>query len=375
MVKSKIDKPSSKGQAGLKVAVVGATGAVGKELLSILETRKFPVRELVVFGSKKSLGKAISWKEKSHRCRILEKGCFDGVDIAFFDASDAVSKDWVPHAAESGSWVIDNSSTFRLEDDILLLIPEVNGELLEARLKPSTNKEKKKQFTVRERILAGPNCSTVQMAVALKPIQDHWGIKRVVVSTYQSTSGAGAAAMMELSTQTVGMFNQKQVVPKAFTHQIAFNCIPHIGSFKEDGNTSEEQKIVAESRKILGMPDLKISATAIRVPTFSCHAESINIECERSFEVEDVRKALRKHPGIILQDDPKKNIYPLGVASGDDVVEGATGRDAVYVGRIRKDPSVKYGLNLWVVSDNLRKGAALNAVQMGEMLLKNLFSA
>jgi aspartate-semialdehyde dehydrogenase len=373
MTRIKTVRMEAKHQTGLKVAVIGATGAVGKELLSILSSRKFPIRELIVFGSKRSLGKAILWNKKSHRCKALEKTCFDGVDIAFFDASDEVSKKWVPHAAQSGAWVIDNSSTFRLEKDILLLVPEVNGDLLEALLK--SKKSKKKSFSERERILAGPNCSTVQLAVALKPIQDHWGIKRVVVSTYQSTSGAGAAAMRELSAQTLGVLNQKQIPSKSFTHQIAFNCIPHIGSFKEDGNTSEEQKIIAESRKILSLPDLKISATAIRVPTFSCHAESVNIECTKPFKIEDVRKAFRKHPGIILQDDPKKNSYPLGVSSQDHLVKGATGRDAVYVGRIRKDPSVKYGLNLWVVSDNLRKGAALNAVQVGEILFNALFSS
>lgn len=370
MLKNKIGYSNRKPRAGLKIAVVGATGAVGKELLSILETRKFPIRELLVFGSKRSLGKSVFWKKKSHLCKVLEKDCFKDVDIAFFDASDAVSKDWVPQAAESGAWVIDNSATFRLESDILLLVPEVNGDLLKARLR-----SKKKKFSARERILSGPNCSTVQMVVALKPIRDHWGLKRVVVSTYQSTSGAGAAAMLELSAQTAGILNQKAIKPKAFTHQIAFNCIPHIGSFRESGDTSEEQKIIAESRKLLGMPKLRVSATAIRVPTFSCHAESVNLECKKPFEVEEVRKVLRKHPGIILQDEPKKNIYPLGVTSKEDAVEGATGRDAVYIGRVRKDHSVKYGLNLWVVSDNLRKGAALNAVQVGEILLKDLFSA
>lgn len=353
---------------GLKVAVVGATGAVGKELLSILSDRRFPVRELVPFASAKSVGKSISWKEKSHRCRALQKGCFDGVQIAFFDASDAVSKEWVPQAVDAGAWVVDNSATFRLEDDVLLLVPEVNGELLESRLKSKSSRE----FSPRERILAGPNCSTVQMVVALKPIRDRWGIKRVVVSSYQSTSGAGAAAMQELSTQTVAMFNQNAVTSKTFAHQIAFNCIPHIGGFKEDGSTSEEQKMIFESRKLLGMPQLRVSATAVRVPTFSCHGESINIECEKPFEIEEIRDALAAQPGIILQDDPKKNIYPLGMTSDGDLVEAATGRDAVYVGRVRKDPSVEFGLNIWVVSDNLRKGAALNAVQMGEALLKAL---
>jgi aspartate-semialdehyde dehydrogenase len=359
----------------MKVAVVGATGAVGKELLSILEERKFPVTELVPFASARSEGKSISFNGKSYPCRTLKKGCFTGVDIAFFDASDAISKEWVPQAAEAGTWVVDNSATFRLDDDVLLLVPEVNGDRLTARLKKETH-------SPRERILTGPNCSTVQMVVALKPIRDQWGLKRVVVSTYQSASGAGAAAMEELSAQTAGIFNQKVVKPQAFAHQIAFNCIPHIGGFVAaganrgaydvDGYTSEEQKIVAESRKILELPTLRVSATAVRVPTFSCHGESINIECERSFTVDQARAALKAQPGVIVQDEPENKTYPMSMPGESSHVEGATGRDAVYVGRIRKDPSLEHGLNLWVVSDNLRKGAALNAIQIGEMLVKSL---
>lgn len=351
---------------GFKVAVVGATGAVGKELLQILADRKFPVDELVPFASPRSEGKGIQFDGKAYRCQVMKPGCFKGVDIAFFDASDAISKEWVPQAAEEGAWVVDNSAAFRLEEDTLLLVPEVNGHLLEERLKNINS------LTPRQRILTGPNCSTVQMVVALKPIHDRWGLKRVVASTYQSTSGAGAAAMEELSAQTVGMFNQKPVAPQAFTHQIAFNCIPHIGGFKDDGYTSEEQKMMVESRKLLGLPDLRITATAVRVPTFSCHGESINVECERPFDIEEVREALRAQPGVTVQDEPKKNVYPMGVTGGNDPVEGATGRDAVYVGRLRRDASLENGLNLWVVSDNLRKGAALNAVQIGETLVKAL---
>jgi len=351
---------------GLKVAVVGATGAVGRELLSILEARRFPVRELVLFASARSEGKSISWKEKSHRCGTLKQGCFEGVQIAFFDASDAVSKEWVPHAAQAGAWVVDNSATFRLESDMLLVVPEVNGNLLEARLKSLMGRT----VSWRERVYSGPNCVAAPLVIALKPILDQWGLRRVVVSTYQSTSGAGAAAMEELSAQTIGMFNQKSVPPKAFTHQIAFNCIPHIGSFKEDGSTGEEVKMIDEARKMLGMAHLKISATAVRVPTFSCHAESINVECERPFQIEQVRQALQAQSGVIVLDDPSKNIYPLAMVAEGDRVEAATGRDAVYVGRIRRDTSLESGLNLWVVSDNLRKGAALNAVQVGEVLLK-----
>jgi aspartate-semialdehyde dehydrogenase len=351
---------------GLKVAIVGATGAVGRELLQILEERNFPILELSLFASSRSVGKALQFQEKTYRCQPLQNGCFEGVQLAFFDASDAISKEWVPQAAEAGAWVIDNSSTYRLEPETLLLVPEVNGIFLENLLKSKSIS----QFKAQERILSGPNCAAAPLALALKPIQDLWGIRRVVVSTYQSTSGAGSAAMEELSAQTVGMFNQNTVAPKAFFHPIAFNCIPHIGSFKDDGYTSEEQKIMAETRKLLNLPDLKISTTAVRVPTFSCHAESVNIECEHPVSVEQVQSVLKKQPGIIVLDDPKKNIYPLGMSSNEDLVEAATGKDAVYVGRIRKDHSVEHGLNLWIVSDNLRKGAALNAVQIGEILLK-----
>lgn len=353
--------------SGFKVAVVGATGAVGKELLSVLETRKFPVKELIPFASARSQGKSILFNGKYSRCQTLTKGCFDGVDIAFFDAADAISKEWVPAAAEAGAWVVDNAATFRMDDDVLLMVPEVNGQLLEARIKKGPA-----QLAARERIITGPNCSTVQLVMVLKPILENYGLKRVVVSTYQSTSGAGAAAMEELSIQTVSLFNQKKTEPKAFAHQIAFNCIPHIGGFKDDGYTSEEQKIMAESRKLLSLPGLKISATAVRVPTFSCHGESVNIECERAVDADEVRRLLASQPGVVVQDDPKKNVYPMGVTSDGDPVEAATGRDAVYVGRIRKDPSLENGLNLWVVSDNLRKGAALNAVQIGELLVKGL---
>lgn len=352
---------------GLRVAVVGATGAVGKELLSILESRNFPVKELVLFSSPRSEGKVITWKDKSHRCRSLSRGCFQGIHLAFFDASDAVSMEWVPQAAEAGAWVVDNSGAFRLEDDILLLVPEVNGHLLEKKIQATKN-----DLTIRDRILSGPNCAAAPLVMALRPLRDRWGIKRVVVSTYQSTSGAGASASEELAVQTAGLFNQKTVPSKIFPHQIAFNCIPHIGSFKDDGYTSEEQKIIAETRKMLGLPHLRMTATAVRVPTFSCHAESVNVELESPFDLEEVRKALREQPGIILQDEPKKNIYPMGVTQEGDPVEGATGRDAAYVGRIRKDTSVESGLNFWIVSDNLRKGAALNAVQMGEYLLQTL---
>jgi aspartate-semialdehyde dehydrogenase len=340
-----------------RVAVVGATGAVGRQLLAILAERKFPVGELVPFASARSEGKSVWFAGKSYPCQVMKKGCFEGIQIAFFDASDAVSKEWVPQAAESGTWVVDNSAQFRLDEDMLLLVPEVNGELLEKRLAQT-------KITPRERILAGPNCSTVQLVVAMKPIRDRWGIKRIVVSTYQSTSGAGSAAMDELRDHTGAYLAGKPTEPKAFAHPIAFNCIPQIGGFYPDDYTSEESKMIAESRKILGMPGLRMSATAVRVPTLACHGESVNVECEKPFDINEVRKALAAQPGVIVEDDPAKKHYPLGIR--------AAGRDPVFVGRLRKDPSVEHGLNLWVVSDNLRKGAALNAIQIGEVLARKL---
>lgn len=346
-----------------KIGIVGATGAVGKELISILVSRKFPYEELRLFASARSEGKSVQISGKSYTFRALAPGCFDGLDIVFFDASDAVSKEWVPQAAEAGAWVVDNSATFRMDPDTLLIVPEVNGHLLEQRLKKS-----RQELSARERIISGPNCSTVQLVVALKPLLDRWGLKRVVVSSYQSTSGAGAAAMEELSLQIKGVFDQKPIAPKNFSHQIAFNCIPHIGGFKEDGYTSEEQKIIQESRKLLGIPELRITATAVRVPTLSCHGESVQVETEKPVSAHEAREVMSRQAGLIVLDDPKKNIYPMGFTSAGDPVEAATGKDAVYVGRIRQDYSVENGINMWVVSDNLRKGAALNAIQIGELL-------
>ena len=343
---------------GLKVAVVGVTGAVGKQLLAIIQQRQFPVRELVPFASARSEGRPITLNGKTYPCQVLKKEAFAGIQIAFFDASDVVSKEWVPQVAEAGAWVVDNSGYFRMEKDIPLLVPEINGQLLDSKLAG------RPMLSARERILSGPNCSTVQLVMALKPIQDHWGIKRVVVSTYQSTSGAGTAAMDELTEQTAKVLSREPANPKVFAHQIAFNCIPHIGGFQTDNYTSEENKIMAESRKILNLPNLKITATAVRVPTLICHSESVNVECNRPVTPEQFREVLRDLPGIVLMDEPKQNLYPMNTTGG--------GEDPVYIGRIRKDDSIENGLNFWVVSDNLRKGAALNAVQIGEKLLKIL---
>ncbi len=339
-------------QAGLRVAVVGATGAVGKAMLSILSERKFPVRELVLYASERSLGKKILFQGRSVECQVMKVGCFKGVDIAFFDASDAVSKQWVPEALKDGVWVVDHSAVYRMENDVPLLVPELNAEVLEKKLKEKKNTP----FVV-----SGPNCSTVQLTLALQPIQKKWGLKHVVVSTYQSTSGAGLGAMQELKDQTVQFLNSQPITPKEFAHPIAFNCIPQIGSFLESGFTTEETKLMEETKKILQLPELKISATAVRVPTLSCHSESVWVECDRSFSMSELKDELRKQSGLVVMDGS----YPMPV----DCAE----KDAVFVGRLRKDPSVENGMNFWIVSDNLRKGAALNAVQIGEVLLRNLF--
>jgi aspartate-semialdehyde dehydrogenase len=356
---------------GFRVALVGATGAVGRELLSLFSQREFPVSELIPLASARSVGRAIEWNGKTWTCRALEPGCFEGVDFAFFDASDAVSRDWVPEAAKAGAWVIDNSATFRMDPEVPLLVPEINSAELDRRTAPGGIRSWK------DRVLAGPNCSTVQLVVALKPILERWGLKRVVVSTYQSVSGAGTAAMEELRSQTNAVLHGHPITPSILQHQIAFNCIPHIGGFKSDGYTSEEKKVIEESRKILGLPSLKITCTAVRVPTFSCHAESVNIETQKPFDMAAVLEALSAQEGLELKDDPSRNLYPLNVVhaeptNAEGVPEGATGRDPVYVGRVRRDESLENGLNLWVVSDNLRKGAALNAIQIGEQLVRNL---
>lgn len=334
---------------GGRVAVVGATGAVGQVLLGCLESREFPVTELIPIASPRSEGKRVGFKGQELRCQILKPGIFKGVDIAFFDASDAISKEWVPRAVDEGAWVVDNSASFRLDPDVPLIVPEVNGMKL---------------GSPRSRVLTGPNCSTVELVVALQPIAEGWGLRRVVVSSYQSVSGAGSAAIEELKAQTKDALSGERITPKIFSHAIAFNCIPQIGRFEDSGNTSEEAKIIAETKKILGLPELKISATAVRVPTISCHGESVNVECVFMFEMEEIRKAFGSSPGVVLIDDPGNGKYPMGI--------DCAGKDPVFVGRLRRDPSLENALNFWVVSDNVRKGAALNAIQIAELLLENV---
>lgn len=329
-----------------KVAVVGATGAVGREMVSILEERSFPVSQLSLFASQRTGGERISYAGADVTVEILDETSFDrGIDIALFSAGGEISQKYAPIAASKGTTVIDNSSVFRMDDNVPLVVPEVNPEAL---------KDHKK-------IIANPNCSTIQMVVALKPIHDAASIKRVVVTTFQAVSGSGNKAINELLEQTKGLLTFADVVPEVYPHQIAFNVLPHIDTFQDDGYTKEEIKMVNETKKILDA-DIMITATAVRVPVFNSHSESINIETERSLSPDEARAILAEAPGITVFDVPSKNVYPMPIDTSTE--------DNVYIGRIRQDDTVENGLNMWVVADNLRKGAALNAVQIAEKLLE-----
>ena len=331
------------------VAVVGATGAVGEEMRTVLEERLFPVAELRLLASERSAGQLLEFRDERIRVGVLREDSFENIDIGLFSAGGSVSDKFAPLAVAAGAVVVDNTARFRMEPDIPLVVPEVNAQEI-AQYK-------------RRGIIANPNCSTIQMVVALKPIHEVARIKRVVVSTYQSVSGAGRMAMEELSQQTVALFDGKELVKERFPHQIAFNCIPHIDAFVEGGYTKEEMKMVNETRKILGEPSLRITATAVRVPVFCGHSESVNIETEKKLTAEDVKAILRAAPGVLLCDEPENNVYPMAI--------DAVGGDATLVGRIREDDSVPNGINLWIVADNLRKGAALNAVQIAEILIRD----
>ena len=332
-----------------KVAVVGATGNVGREILNILAERKFPVSEVVALASSKSLGREISFGDtKILKAQVLEDYDFTGTDIALFSPGASVSKIHAPRAAEQGCVVIDNTSYFRMMEDIPLVVPEVNAYALE-------------NFRHRN-IIANPNCSTIQMVVALKPLHDVAGIKRIVVSTYQSVSGAGKEAMDELFNQTKDLFVHQQRDPQRFTKRIAFNVIPHIDSFMEDGDTKEEWKMVQETKKILDA-SIEVSATCVRVPVFVSHSESVNVEFERHISPDEAREILTSAPGVQVIDRRQDGGYQTPIE--------ATGEDGVFVSRIREDKSQANTLNMWVVSDNLRKGAALNAVQIAEELIAN----
>jgi aspartate-semialdehyde dehydrogenase len=328
------------------VAVVGATGAVGNEMIETLAERKFPVKSLKLLASERSLGVTLSYKGQDVPVDVLNEDSFKGVQIGLFSAGGSISQKFAPIAAKDGCVVIDNTSAFRMEPDIPLVVPEVNAHAI---------KDYKKRG-----IIANPNCSTIQMVVVLKPLHDAARIKRVVVSTYQAVSGTGKKAIYELETQVRALFNNQEIEKKVYPHQIAFNCLPHIDVFLENGYTKEEMKMVNETKKIMEDQTIQVTATTVRVPVFYSHSESVNVEFEKELTPEAARKLLAKAPGVKVVDDPKKNEYPLAIY--------AAGKDDTFVGRIRKDESIKYGLNLWVVSDNIRKGAALNAVQIAEIL-------
>jgi aspartate-semialdehyde dehydrogenase len=328
------------------VAIAGATGAVGRELIEILDERGFPVSEIVPLASERSEGERIEFQGKKWLTRRLTGDSFKGVDIAFLSAGVERSKKYAPVAVKAGAVVIDNTSAFRMDHKVPLVVPEVNAHAVKKH----------------DGIIANPNCSAISMVVVLKKIHDAVRIKRVVVTTFQSVSGSGKNAIDELASQTVALLNFRDIEKKVFPHQIAFNCLPHIDAFLDNGYTKEEMKIVEETKKIMEDDSLRVTATTVRVPVFRCHSESVNIETERKTSPNEVRAILSSAPGVIVFDDPKKNLYPLAIDSA--------GKDAVYVGRIRADGSVPNGFNMWIVSDNLRKGAALNAVQIAEILIK-----
>ena len=335
-----------KKKAKYVVAVVGATGAVGNEMIKTLETRKFPIEKLRLFASERSEGKVLEFMDTEIKVEAINEDSFEGIDIALFSAGAERSKIWAPVAAKSGCVVVDNSSQWRMDPEIPLVVPEVNPHDLKWH----------------KGIIANPNCSTIQMVVVLKPIHDAAKIKRVVVTTFQSVSGTGQKAIDELLRQTTDLLNFKDVQCNVYPHQIAFNVLPHIDKFLENGYTKEEMKMVNETKKIMGDNSIRLTATTVRVPVFRCHSESLNIETEKKLTPNEVRAVLSAAPGVIVYDAPDKNIYPLPI--------DAAGKDETYVGRIREDDTIENGINLWIVADNLRKGAALNAVQIAEKLIE-----
>lgn len=331
---------------GYRVVVVGGTGNVGREMLNILAERQFPVDELAVLASRKSLGTEVSFGDETHKTKDLDGFDFSGWDIALFAVGSEATKKYAPGAANAGCVVIDNSSLYRYDPEVPLIVPEVNADSIVGYSKKN--------------IIANPNCSTAQMVVALKPLHDRATIKRVVVSTYQSVSGAGKEGIDELWNQTKGMYVPGQEVDASkFTKQIAFNVIPHIDSFMEDGTTKEEWKMVAETKKIVD-PSIKVTATCVRVPVFVGHSESVNIEFEDFLDEDEAREILRQAPGLLVVDKREDGGYVTPVECVGDF--------ATFISRVRQDPTIENGLNLWCVSDNLRKGAALNAVQIAEVL-------
>ncbi len=326
----------------MKIAVVGATGLVGNKMLQILQERNFPVKELLLAASEKSVGKSLIFKEKEYFVQHIEKVISQKPDIALFSAGGEVSKQFAPLFAQNGTFVIDNSSAWRMEKNIPLIVPEINAEIL----------------TKNDKIIANPNCSTIQLVMILAPLHKKFSLKRIVVSTYQSVTGTGMKAVRQLEDERNGI-SPTMIYP----HKIDKNCIPQCDVFTENGYTKEEMKIINETRKILNLPELQITATTARIPVLGGHSESVNIEFEKDFSISEIFEIFSKTQGVVLQDNISQNIYPMPLLSAE--------RDEVFVGRIRKDFSQKNSLNLWVVADNLRKGAATNAVQIAEYLLEN----
>jgi aspartate-semialdehyde dehydrogenase len=332
----------------MRVAVVGATGAVGSTMLGVMRERSFPATEVVALASERSAGRTIDWGDTDLPVQVLSDEAIHGFDVALFSAGSSVSEQWARRFADAGAVVIDNSSFWRMHDDVPLVVAEVNPDALGSH----------------RGIVANPNCSTMQMVVALKPILDAAGIERVVVSTYQSVSGTGQRAVEELHDQARAILEADELAPPSvYPHQIAFNVIPQVETFKEgDDYTTEERKMIHETRKILGREDIAISPTCVRVPVYTGHSESVNVQTREPLSPEDCRELLSSAPGVVVIDDPADGLYPLAI--------DAAGRDEVLVGRIRRDPSHERCLNMWVVGDNLRKGAATNAVQLAELLVR-----
>jgi aspartate-semialdehyde dehydrogenase len=325
----------------MKVAVVGATGLVGTQMIKVLEERNFPVSELIPVASERSIGKKVTFKGKEYSVVGMQTAIDMKPAIAVFSAGSGASKTWAPKFAEVGTTVVDNSSAWRMEPDIKLVVPEVNAHVL--------RKE--------DKIIANPNCSTIQMVVALVGIHKAFRIKRIVVSTYQSVTGTGKKAVDQLMNERKGIEGER-----AYPHKIDLNALPHIDIFLDNGYTKEEMKLVNETRKIMGDNSIQVTATTVRIPVIGGHSEAVNVEFEKEFDLADVRNILEKTPGVIVMDDPKNNIYPMPILSHN--------RDEVFVGRLRRDESQPKTLNMWVVSDNLRKGAATNAIQIAEYLVE-----
>lgn len=328
----------------MKIAVVGATGLVGSEMLKVLEERKFPIDQLIPVASERSKGKLIEFRGKHYPVVTLDEALEAKPDVALFSAGGATSSEYAPRFAEAGVTVIDNSSAWRMDPTKKLIVPEVNGGIL----------------TVEDKIIANPNCSTIQMVVVLKPLHDRYHIKRVVVSTYQSVTGTGVKAVQQMNNERAGKEGEK-----AYPYQIDLNVLPHIDVFQDNGYTKEEMKMIQETNKILGDDSIRVTATTVRIPVIGGHSESVNIEFSSDFDLDEVREVLSQQEGLIVVDDPSNLKYPMPV--------DAHGRDEVFVGRIRRDESRDHALNLWIVADNLRKGAATNTVQIAETLIKKGF--